>query len=50
VIDRAGMRALRMNACGYSVGATFSPNWMDWPMIYTGNPTVIRPGMVFSCI
>ena len=26
-----------MNACGYSLGATFSPNWMDWPMLYTKN-------------
>jgi Xaa-Pro dipeptidase len=46
-VDRAGMRAFRMNACGYSLGTTFSPNWMDWPMIYTGNPVVIQPGMVF---
>ena len=37
----------RMNACGYSLGATFSPNWMDWPMLYTGNPYVIEPGNVF---
>ncbi len=37
----------RMNACGYSLGATFSPNWMDWPMLYTGNPYVIEQGNVF---
>ncbi len=36
-----------MNACGYSLGTTFSPNWMDWPMLYTGNPYVIEPGNVF---
>ena len=36
-----------MNACGYSLGSTFSPNWMDWPMLYTGNPYVISPGNVF---
>ena len=37
-----------MNACGYSLGATFSPNWMDVPpMIFTGNPLIIKPGMVF---
>jgi len=36
-----------MNACGYSLGATFAPNWMDWPMLYTGNTIVIAPGMVF---
>jgi len=21
--------------------------WMDWPMLYTGNPVVLAPGMVF---
>ena len=36
-----------MNACGYSLGTTFSPNWMDWPMLYTGNPYKIEPGNVF---
>ncbi len=45
--DDLGYTKARMNACGYSLGATFSPNWMDWPMIYTGNPYVIQPGNVF---
>jgi Xaa-Pro dipeptidase len=36
-----------MNACGYSLGTTFSPNWMDWPMLYRGNPVELREGMVF---
>ena len=22
-------------------------NRMDWPMLYTGNPVVLKPGMVF---
>ena len=22
-----------MNACGYSLGSTFSPNWMDVPQL-----------------
>jgi Xaa-Pro dipeptidase len=35
-----GFNKARMNACGYSLGSTFSPNWMDWPMLYTGNPYV----------
>ena len=26
---------------------TFQPNWMDWPMLYHGNPVEMRPGMVF---
>ena len=45
--DDLGFNKARMNACGYSLGTTFSPNWMDWPMLYTGNPYVIEPGNVF---
>ncbi len=45
--DDNGFKNSRMNACGYSLGATFSPNWMDWPMLYTGNPYVIEQGNVF---
>jgi len=45
--DNLGYNKARMNACGYSLGSTFSPNWMDWPMLYTGNPYVIQPGNVF---
>ena len=45
--DDLGFKKARMNACGYSLGSTFSPNWMDWPMLYTGNPYVIQPGNVF---
>lgn len=47
VLDRAGHRAHRMNATGYSLGTTFAPNWMDWPMFYHGNPVEAAPGMVF---
>ena len=45
--DDLGYKKARMNACGYSLGSTFSPNWMDWPMLYTGNPYIIEPGNVF---
>jgi len=45
--DNLGFNKSRMNACGYSLGSTFAPNWMDWPMLYTGNPYVIVPGNVF---
>jgi Xaa-Pro dipeptidase len=45
--DDLGYNKARMNACGYSLGSTFSPNWMDWPMLYTGNPYIIKPGNVF---
>ena len=47
VFDELGYKKSRMNACGYSLGTTFAPNWMDWPMLYTGNPVVLTSGMVF---
>jgi len=47
VFDAAGLGAARMAACGYSLGATFRPTWMDVPpMLYSGNPMIARPGMV----
>src|SRR5262249_58669017 len=47
VLDRAGYQAHRMNATGYSLGTTFAPNWMDWPMFYKGNPEPAAPGQVY---
>ncbi|TCD15329.1 M24 family metallopeptidase [Oricola cellulosilytica] len=35
----------RLNACGYSLGAHFTPCWMDRPMFYAGNPERIQPNM-----
>jgi Xaa-Pro dipeptidase len=47
VYDAAGFGASRMSACGYSLGALYRPTWMDVPpMIYSGNPLPMRPGMV----
>jgi Xaa-Pro dipeptidase len=47
VFDRHGFRAHRLNACGYSLGTTYAPSWMDWPMFFHGNPVEVGPGMVF---
>ena len=47
VMDAAGMREHRLNACGYSLGAKFTPSWMDWPMFYHGNDGVIVENSVF---
>ncbi len=47
VMDDAGLRDHRMNACGYSLGATFTPSWMDRPMFYHGNAWEIMEGAVF---
>ena len=47
VLDAAGFAPHRLNACGYSLGATYAPNWMDWPMFFHGNPEPAAEGMVF---
>ena len=46
VLDNAGLARHRLNACGYSLGASFTPCWMDAPMIYADNSTMIEPDMV----
>jgi Xaa-Pro dipeptidase len=47
VLDAAGLKEHRMAACGYSLGTTFQPNWMDWPMLFSGNTVLAEPGNVF---
>ena len=47
ICDDAGMKEHRLNATGYSLGTTFAPNWMDWPMFYHGNPVLAAENMVF---
>ncbi len=47
ICDREGMKENRLNATGYSLGTTFAPNWMDWPMFYHGNPVLAAENMVF---
>ncbi len=47
VMDAHGMRAHRLNACGYSLGTVYAPCWMDWPMFYADNPVIIEKGTVF---
>jgi Xaa-Pro aminopeptidase len=47
VMDSHGMQKHRLNACGYSLGAKFTPSWMDFPMFYRGNEVELSAGMVF---
>lgn len=35
----------RLNACGYSLGARFTPSWMDAPMFYANNSEAVVPNM-----
>ncbi|WP_336072225.1 Xaa-Pro peptidase family protein [Nitratireductor rhodophyticola] len=45
VMETHGLTKHRLNACGYSLGARFSPSWMDPQMFYAGNEEPIAPGM-----
>jgi len=47
VLDRAGYRKHRLNACGYRMGAMYAPVWTDWPMIYEGNPLAFQPDQTY---
>jgi Xaa-Pro dipeptidase len=47
ICDDTGMKEHRLNATGYSLGTTFAPNWMDWPMFFHGNPVIAAENMVF---
>lgn len=46
VLDGAGFRNNRLNACGYSLGISYPPTWMEWPMIFHGNEVPLEAGMV----
>ena len=47
VMDEHDFKNQRMDACGYSLGTTYAPTWMDWPMFYTGNSVEIKSNMVY---
>jgi Xaa-Pro dipeptidase len=45
-LAKHGYEKAALKACGYTMGATFSPTWMEMPMMYRDNPTVIAKNMV----
>ena len=47
VLDAHALSKHRLNACGYSLGAKFTPSWMDAPMFYEGNPFELGPGQIY---
>ena len=47
IADSNGLKNHRFNACGYSLGTTYTPTWMDWPMLYHANPVIAEPDMIF---
>ncbi|PSL21626.1 M24 family metallopeptidase [Shimia abyssi] len=47
VFDAHGLSHARLNACGYGMGAVFAPIWVDFPMFYRDNPTIMLKNQVF---
>ncbi len=47
IIDKTKYKNARLNACGYSMGTTFAPNWMDWPMLYEKNSIILKENQIF---
>lgn len=47
VLKKAGYDGHILKVCGYTIGATYPPTWMDFPMIYEGNPQPLEANMVF---
>jgi len=47
VLDAAGYREHRLNACGYGMGAVYAPVWTDPPMLYEGNPLEFEANHTF---
>ncbi len=45
VMDERGLTRHRLNSCGYSLGARFSPSWMEHQMFHSGNPQEITADM-----
>lgn len=43
----SGYADAMLAACGYTLGISYPPSWMDWPMIWKDHPDVLEPGMVF---
>jgi Xaa-Pro dipeptidase len=46
-LARHGYEHALLKACGYTMGATFPPTWMEQPMIYRDNPLRLEANMVF---
>ncbi|MEO9781388.1 MAG: Xaa-Pro peptidase family protein [Sedimentitalea sp.] len=47
VFDAHGFAESRLQACGYGMGAVYTPIWVDFPMFYEGNPLVMQENQVF---
>ncbi len=43
----SGFEDSLLSVCGYTMGATFPPTWMEQPLIFSGNPTRLEENMCF---
>ncbi len=46
-LEANGERDAVLTVCGYTMGATCPPTWMEQPLIFTGNPLVLEENMTF---
>jgi Xaa-Pro dipeptidase len=46
-LEEAGEHNSVLTVAGYTMGAMWPPTWMEQPLIFAGNPTVIQENMVF---
>lgn len=44
---RHGYEHALLRACGYTMGATWPPTWMEQPQIFEANPVVVERDMTF---
>jgi len=47
VFDAHGFGHVRLQACGYGMGIAYNPIWVEFPMFYAGNPTIMHEGQAF---
>ena len=46
-LENNGEKDAVLTVCGYTMGAAWPPTWMEQPMIYKGNPVVLKENMSF---
>ncbi|MHC5307868.1 M24 family metallopeptidase [Bartonella sp. LJL80] len=45
ILEQHDLTRHRFNACGYSIGARFTPSWMEMQQFHVGNSMEIQPNM-----
>ena len=46
-LEEHGEHDAVLTVCGYTMGAAWPPTWMEQPLIFQGNPTVLEENMTF---